>query len=636
VLNLNGVALRRGRRLLFENVKLQAHPGQRIGLVGVNGSGKSSLFAALLGELEVDSGEIHLAPGTRIAHVSQTSPSGQRSALDFVMDGDAELRETQRAIAIASERHAAADLHRLYERMERIDGFAAEARASRLLNGLGFANADGQRPVSEFSGGWRMRLNLAQALMCRSDLLLLDEPTNHLDLPAILWLEEWLKRYSGGLLLVSHDRDFLDALCTRVAHIEHQQIRLYTGNYSQFEVHRGEQLALQQNLHKRQQREIRHIQSYVDRFRYKASKARQAQSRLKMLERMTVIAPAHIDSPFDFHFLEAPRQPRQLARLDSVCAGYTEPVLANFDLMVSAGDRIGLLGVNGAGKSTLVKALADGSTVLSGDRIVSKDTRIGYFAQHQMDLLDPTQSPLQHLHALMPGSREAELRRYLGGFGFAGERIFEPVAHFSGGEKARLVLAQMIRRQPNLLLLDEPTNHLDLEMRQALIRALVEFGGALVLISHDRHLLRTVCDELIVVHDGQVERFEQDLDGYPAWLAARQEAAADSRPERMGGAAAANRKRQRQAEAQRRLALKPLTDRVRAIEVKLSSNRDRLQRLEHQLADANLYSDPDRRAEMEGLARARAELQSGLEDLEAQWLEASEALEQAGEGLPDR
>ena len=343
MLNLSGVALRRGRRLLFENVSLQVQAGHRVGLVGANGSGKTSLFAAVLGELEVDQGEIALAAGTRIAHVAQASPSGNQPALEFVMDGDQELRDTQRAIAAAENRESGRGLHQLYERMERIDGFSAEARAARLLNGLGFAGTDNQRPVEEFSGGWRMRLNLAQALMCRSDLLLLDEPTNHLDLPAILWLESWLKRYTGALLLVSHDRDFLDALCTRIAHIDHQQIRLYTGNYSGFERVRSEQLSLQQNLFKRQQKEIRHLQSYVDRFRYKASKARQAQSRLKMLERMTVISPAHVDSPFDFRFMEPPRQPRQLTRLESVAAGYDKPVLTNVELMVTAGDLLTLL-----------------------------------------------------------------------------------------------------------------------------------------------------------------------------------------------------------------------------------------------------------------------------------------------------
>ena len=629
MLNLSGVALRRGRRLLFENVSLQVQAGQRVGLVGANGSGKSSLFSAILGQLEVDHGEITLATGTRIAHVAQASPSGRQPALEFVMDGDAELRDTQRRIAAAEERGSGDGLHRLYERMERIDGFSAEARAARLLNGLGFASTDNQRPVGEFSGGWRMRLNLAQALMCRSDLLLLDEPTNHLDLPAILWLESWLKRYAGALLLVSHDRDFLDALCTRIAHIEHQRVRPYTGNYSQFERVRSEQLSLQQNLFKRQQKEIRHLQSYVDRFRYKASKARQAQSRLKMLERMTVIAPAHVDSPFDFRFLEPPRQPRQLARLESVTAGYDSPVLADVELMVTAGDRIGLLGVNGAGKSTLVKAIADGSTILSGNLTVSKDTRIGYFAQHQMDLLEAGQSPMQHLQRLSPEARESDLRRYLGGFGFGAERILDTVGLFSGGEKARLALALMIRQQPNLLLLDEPTNHLDLEMRQALIRALVEFGGAMVLISHDRHLLRTVCDELIVVHDGLVERFDDSIDDYPAWLAERQSTDLDGDRDKSRETSPANRKRQRQEEAQRRLALKPLTDQIRRIENTLSSDRSRLQRVEESLADAGLYSDPDRRTEMEDLSRARAELQSAIDALEAQWLEASEALERA-------
>jgi ATP-binding cassette subfamily F protein 3 len=620
---------------LFENVSLQVQAGHRVGLVGANGSGKTSLFAAVLGELEVDQGEIALAAGTRIAHVAQASPSGDQPALEFVMDGDPELRDTQRAIAAAEKRDSGRGLHQLYERMERIDGFSAEARAARLLNGLGFAGTDNQRTVEEFSGGWRMRLNLAQALMCRSDLLLLDEPTNHLDLPAILWLESWLKRYTGALLLVSHDRDFLDALCTRIAHIDHQRIRLYTGNYTQFERVRSEQLSLQQNLFKRQQKEIRHLQSYVDRFRYKASKARQAQSRLKMLERMTLISPAHVDSPFDFRFMEPPSQPRQLTRLESVTAGYDKPVLTNVEMMVTAGDRIGLLGVNGAGKSTLVKALADGGTVLSGNRTVSKDTRIGYFAQHQMDLLEAGQSPMQHLQRLSPEARESDLRRYLGGFGFGGERILDTVALFSGGEKARLALALMIRQQPNLLLLDEPTNHLDLEMRQALIRALVEFSGAMVLISHDRHLLRTVCDELVVVHDGLVERFDASIDDYPAWLAERQAGDAGSRRDESREASPTNRKRQRQEEAQRRLELKPLTDRIRTIENTLSSDRGRLQRVEEKLADTGLYSDPDRRTEMEDLSRTRAELQSAIDALESQWLEASETLERAA-GTPAR
>jgi ATP-binding cassette subfamily F protein 3 len=632
MLSLSNVTLRRGARLLFEAASLQARAGERLGLIGANGSGKSSLFALLLGELDADAGEIALAPGVRIAHVAQESPTGRRCALEHVMDGDAELRAVQRELRASEAAGDTAKLHRLYERLEQIDAYAAEARAARLLAGLGFAEDDLQRPVGEFSGGWRMRLNLAQALMCRSDLLLLDEPTNHLDLPAILWLEEWLRRYPGLLLLVSHDRDFLDALSTRIAHIDQCQLRLYSGNYSDFEDQRAAQLALQQSLYRRQQLEIRHIQSYIDRFRYKASKARQAQSRLKMLERMQRIAPAHVDSPFGFRFLEPPRQPQHLATLDAATLGYGEAVLDAVDLHVSAGDRLGLLGANGAGKSTLVKALADGSTLLAGRRNLSQDTRIGYFAQHQLDQLDPERSPLAHLQALEPGTREADLRRYLGGFGFGDERIFEPVAPFSGGEKARLALALMIRRRPNLLLLDEPTNHLDLEMRLALARALVDFEGAIVVISHDRHLLRQVCDELLLVHAGKLSRFAGDLDDYPAWLAERQ----SMRPECADEAAptepkAANRKRQRQRDAQRRLALKPLLDRVREVERELARTRERLTALEARLADSGLYADAARKEELGAMLREQGDLRAGLESLEQQWLDASEALETAAD-----
>ncbi len=525
MLGLANISLRRGRKVLLQNVSFQVHAGQRMGVIGANGSGKSSLFAMLLGELEADDGELSQQAGDEIAHVAQESPHGSGSAIDYVIDGDTELRDVQAALAEAESTDDAAALHVLYERMEAIDGFTAEARAARLLHGLGFADRELQQAVDAFSGGWRMRLNLARALMCRSDILLLDEPTNHLDLPAILWLERWLQRYAGILLVISHDRDFLDAICTRIAHIEHQEIRLFTGNYSQFEQQRAEQLAQQQAMYTRQQKDIKHIQSYVDRFRYKASKARQAQSRLKMLERMQTIAPAHVDSPFRFHFFAPKKQPQHLLGLTDAELGYEGAngvVLSQVNLHLSAGDRIGLLGINGAGKSTLVKALARGSTLLAGERVISKDTKIGYFAQHQLELLKPEDSPLDHLRVYAPADREQDHRNYLGRFGFSGERIFEPVAPFSGGEKARLVLALMIRQEPNLLLLDEPTNHLDLEMRQALSVALIEYSGALVVISHDRHLLRSVCDELLIVHDGSVERFTQSIDDYPAWLQARE------------------------------------------------------------------------------------------------------------------
>jgi len=636
VLSLANISLRRGRKVLISNASLQVHAGQRMGLIGANGSGKSSLFAMLLGELEPDDGELGLQSNDEIAHVAQESPHGSGSAIDYVMDGDTELREVQAALAACEASNDAAGLHVLYERIEAIDGFSAEARAARLLHGLGFADGELQQSVSQFSGGWRMRLNLARALMCRSDILLLDEPTNHLDLPAILWLERWLKRYDGILLVISHDRDFLDAVCTRIAQIENEEIHLFTGNYSQFEAQRAEHLAQQQAMYMRQQKDIKHIQSYVDRFRYKASKARQAQSRLKMLERMQKIAPAHVDSPFRFHFFEPKKQPQHLLGLTDAVLGYDgsekDPVLSNVNLNLSAGDRIGLLGVNGAGKSTLVKALASGSTVLDGERVLSKDTKIGYFAQHQLELLEPEQSPIDHLRVYAPGDREQDHRNYLGRFGFSGERIFEPVAPFSGGEKARLVLALMIRQEPNLLLLDEPTNHLDLEMRQALSVALIEYTGALVVISHDRHLLRSVCDELLIVHDGIVDRFTRSLDEYPAWLKERELETGNVEANDLSDDSATrqpSKKQQRQEQAQRRQRLKPLYDKVREIEKQLAMTRSELETLDERLADETLYSDHARKTELTRLIQDQAERKAEIQALEWNWLEASEALETA-------
>ncbi len=631
MLALTNIALRRGRKVLIENASVQIHSGQRMGVIGANGCGKSSLFAMILGELEPDDGELGLDPKNEIAHVAQESPHGSGSAVDYVMDGDTELREVEAAIATGEADDDKPDLHLLYERMESIDGFTAESRASRLLHGLGFAPDEFRKPVREFSGGWRMRLNLARALMCRSDILLLDEPTNHLDLPAILWLERWLKRYEGILLVISHDRDFLDQICTRIAHIEHETVHLFTGNYSQFEAKRAEQLAQQHAMFTRQQKEIKHIQSYVDRFRYKASKARQAQSRLKMLERMEQIAPAHVDSPFRFHFIEPKKQPQHLLGLTDGDLGYGEDlVLEKINLNLSAGDRIGLLGVNGAGKSTLVKALSTGSTVLKGERVMSKDTKIGYFAQHQLELLRPEHSPIDHLRDYAPEDREQDHRNYLGRFGFSGERIFEPVAPFSGGEKARLVLALMIRQGPNLLLLDEPTNHLDLEMRQALSIALIEYSGALVVISHDRHLLRSVCDELLIVHDGIVDRFNRSLDEYPAWLKEQEDQAGKIEEKwQEKPAKSLNKKQQRQEQAEQRKRLKPLYDAVRDVEMKLEAGRRTMAGLERRLADEAIYTDAERKDEVTKLVQDQAVVKSEIEALEWDWLEASEKLEQA-------
>jgi ATP-binding cassette subfamily F protein 3 len=630
MIQLTGASLRRGHKLLFEDAGLQVHAGQRLGVIGVNGSGKSSLFSLLLGELETDAGEVRLDPGDLIAHVSQQSPSTSSPAIEFVLDGDLELRRVQQAIA---QREAGpespetnAQLHELHDRMDAIHGYSAPSRAARLLNGLGFKDAETGLPVQQFSGGWRMRLNLAQALMCRSDILLLDEPTNHLDLPAILWLERWLKVYEGILLVISHDRDFLDGLCTHIAHIEHQAIRTYTGNYSQFERVRGEQLALQEAMYTKQQKEIRHIQSYVDRFRYKASKARQAQSRLKMLERMVAIAPAHVDSQFHFNFLDSGRNPQHLLSLEGVKSGYEQAVVSDVNLAIGAGSRIGLLGVNGAGKSTLLKTLLDGSTLLEGERTLHRHTRIGYFAQHQLDLLRMDCSPLWHVRQQAPDASEQDLRNHLGKFGFRGDRINETVSPFSGGEKARLVLAILILQKPNLLLLDEPTNHLDLEMRHALGMALVDYSGALLVISHDRHLLRSVCDELYIVHDGQVLEFRQDLDAYPGWL---RDQAAKPDPSRSRQDRQHSKKEQRRLQALRRQQLQPHFRQVREIEQQMAQHRVALEILEKQLSEDSLYADPVRKGELSGLVLKQGQLRKELETLEWDWLQASEALESA-------
>ena len=631
MLQLNQIELRRGAKLLFENASLQAHAGQRLGVIGVNGSGKSSLFSLILGQLDADAGQLQVNPKDVIAHVAQESPHSKKSAIEFVQDGDKGLRQLQASIAKLEARDGHDErLHGLYEQMEIIDGFTAETRAARLLHGLGFEADVMSKPVNEFSGGWRMRLNLAQALMCRSDILLLDEPTNHLDLPTILWLERWLKSYTGILLLISHDRDFLDGLCTHIAHIEFQTVKTYTGNYSQFEAVRAEQLALQQVMYTKQQKEIKHMESFVERFRYKATKAKQAQSRLKMLERMVQIAPAHVDSEFHFKFHEPDKQPQQLMQLEGVTVGYGQTsIVSDIRLRLGAGDRIGLLGSNGAGKSTLVKTLVDGSTLLAGERTVNKHTHTGYFAQQQLELLRMDCSPLWHMQRQAPDAREQELRNHLGRFGFQGDRITDPVEPFSGGEKARLVLALLVLQKPNLLLLDEPTNHLDLDMRHALSVALMEYDGALLVISHDRHLLRSVCDDLYIVHNGRLHEFRQPLDEYQNWLK-EQDAATDSKNSSGPQVSATSSKKQnRQDEAKRRQLLKPHMDAVRKIDKQMSLHRTDLAGIEQTLMDESLYTDAGRKEEMTQLLLRQADLKSSLETLEWEWLEASEKLEKA-------
>jgi ATP-binding cassette subfamily F protein 3 len=620
------VGLRRGTRLLFEHASFQIHPGQKVGVTGANGSGKSSLFALLRDEVHADSGAVQLPVDWQLAHVAQELVSSEQPALEFVMDGDTGLRRLQSQLQRAEQTGDGALLAELHAGLDAIDGYAAHSRAGRLLHGLGYSNADLQRPVSAFSGGWRMRLNLARALMCRSDLLLLDEPTNHLDLDAVIWLEAWLRSYPGTLLLISHDREFLDSVVSQILHIEQQGIRLYSGNYSAFERLRRERLAGQQAEYRKQQREIAHVQSYIDRFRAKASKARQAQSRLKALQRMQEIVPAHVDSPFHFALREPDRLPQQLLRLDHASAGYADAaVISNVRLTLSPGDRIGLLGANGAGKSTLIKLLAGSLAPLAGQRETARDLSIGYFAQHQVDQLHPQHSPLEHLQQLDPGAREQDLRDYLGGFGFGGDRVAMVTAPFSGGEKSRLALALLVYRRPNLLLLDEPTNHLDLEMRQALAEALQEFSGAMVLVSHDRHLLRVCCDELLLVHDGRVETFPLSLDEYPQWLGAQSREVQESGLQDTQQSAAA-RKQQKREQAELRKRLQPLRSKVSRAEQALEAAQQQRVQLENQLADSQLYTDSNK-DRLKALLLEKAELDSRCERLEQDWLEASEALE---------
>ncbi len=623
MLNFEAVSLRRGPRLLFRDASFRIHHGQHVGLTGANGCGKSSLFALIRGEIEEDAGRFALAPRTVIAHVAQHTPTGTMSAIDYVMQGDRELFALQQELARAEQDKDGAKAALLHQRLDDIDGYTAQARAARLLYGLGFAADTHDRAVNAFSGGWRMRLNLAQALMCRSDLLLLDEPTNHLDLDAVIWLEGWLQQYRGTLLLISHDRDFLDRCVQTIAHIEHQRITCYSGNYSAFEAMRAMKLAKQQQAYVKQQREIAHMQQFVERFRAKATKARQAQSRLKALERMQRIAPAHVDSPFHFRFREPGHMPNPLLRLQHVAAGYGDTrILTNLNLGLLPGDRIGLLGANGAGKSTLMKLLAGELSPLAGDYEASSELRIGYFAQHQMEQLQDTCSPLQHLQQLDPDAAESRLRSYLGGFAFRDEMATTPVQCFSGGEKARLVLALLVWRQPNLLLLDEPTNHLDLDMRHALGMALQTFAGAMVLVSHDRHLLRTVCDRFLLVADGGLHPYDGDLEDYARWLGERRRVvgADDS------GEKAPDRKALRRAQAEQRRRRKPLQKQFEARERELERLLQRREVVAAELADPAIYEAVNRQR-MTELTREHAQLAADIEQAEEAWLKAGEMLE---------
>jgi ATP-binding cassette subfamily F protein 3 len=626
MIRLQSLTLQRGPQRLLEDAELTLHAGQKAGLIGANGAGKSSLFALLRGELTPDNGDCLLPADWRIAHMRQEVDTLDRLAVDYVLDGDLRLRQVQQDLAAAEAAQDGAAQARLHSELDSADGYTADARARKLLAGLGFTNEQMERQVGDFSGGWRMRLNLAQALMCPSDLLLLDEPTNHLDLDAILWLEDWLKSYQGTLLLISHDRDFLDAVVDHVAHVEQKKITLYRGGYSAFERARAERLAQQQQAYDKQQAQRAHMEKFITRFKAQATKAKQAQSRIKALERMEELSAAHVDSPFDFTFRESNKISSPLLDLSDARLGYGDKaVLQKVKLQLTPGARIGLLGPNGAGKSTLIKNLAGELEPLSGRMVRGENTVVGYFAQHQLDSLDAKASPLLHLQRIAPTEREQALRDFLGGFDFRGARLDEPVLNFSGGEKARLALALIAWDKPNLLLLDEPTNHLDLEMRLALTMALQEFSGAVLVVSHDRHLLKSTTDNFLLVADGVVQEFDGDLDDYARWLVdyRLRNAPVSNTPVNVDKT---DKKAQRQQAAALRQQLAPHKREADKLEKELGALHEKLAKIEAALGDSGIYEAANK-DKLRDLLADQAKLKSRESELEEAWMEALELLE---------
>ncbi|WP_392566199.1 ABC transporter ATP-binding protein [Utexia brackfieldae] len=627
------IAIRRGANLLLNHASATINPGQKVGLVGKNGCGKSTLFSLIKGELSTDAGSFSVPPHWALAWVNQETPALAISALAYVIDGDRQYRQLEHELAQANLDNDGLRIAHVHAQLDNIDAWTISSRAATLLHGLGFSNEQLNAPVSDFSGGWRMRLNLAQALICRADLLLLDEPTNHLDLDAVIWLEKWLKSYSGTLLLISHDRDFLDPLVNKIIHIEQQTLFEYSGNYSDFEVQRVTKLAQQQSLYEHQKQKVAHLQSYIDRFKAQATKAKQAQSRIKMLERMELIAPAHVDNPFHFTFKIPDDLPNPLLVMDKVVAGYGDKtILSQIKLNLVPGSRIGLLGRNGAGKSTLIKLLAGELAAKSGTVHLAKGIKLGYFAQHQLETLREDESALWHLTQLATHRHtEQMLRNYLGGFDFGGDKVVEPTKNFSGGEKARLVLALIVWQKPNLLLLDEPTNHLDLDMRQALTEALMDFEGALVVVSHDRHLLRSTTDEFYLVHAGQVSPFEGDLDDYQKWLAdlqKRSEADTTSvASSEETKTVTLDRKSQKRLEAELRTQTQPLRKRIAEYEKQLAQFTEKLQTIETRLSDSAIYQ-PDQKSELTELLKQQTDIKNRSMAVEAEWLEVEEQLEE--------
>ena len=625
MITLEEISLQRGSKFLLEQASAVFHPGQKIALIGANGTGKSSLFELLLGHLSADDGTASIPQQWRIAHMAQEVATSERNALDYIIDGDQQLRAIEAEMQQAEQSDNHEKLAILHEQLDTIDGYNAKVRAEQLMLGLGFQLRDINKSANSFSGGWRIRLNLAQALMSPSDLLLLDEPTNHLDLDAELWLEQWLQRYQGSLLLISHDRDFIDSVCEGIVHIEHKRLNTYKGNYSAFERQRAERLAQQQANYEKQQVRKAEINDFVRRFRAKATKAKQAQSRLKELARMEDIAPAHIDSPFDFSFPEPGKFSDPLLNLSHAHLGYGDTIIVKeVNLSIHPGSRIGLLGANGAGKSTMIKSLANEIALLSGDFTEGENLQLGYFSQHQLEALDLDASPALHLQRISPKAREQEIRNFLGGFNFHGDMAMEPIRHFSGGEKARLALAIVVWQKPNLLLLDEPTNHLDLEMCHALTVALQAFAGAVIVVSHDRHLLRNTVDQFLLVADGKADLFEGDLDDYSRWLMTQKKSAnnKDDGPDDKAG----NKKEQRQLAAEIRKKLNPITNAIKKIEKQMTKTDVRLSEIEASLGDNALY-EAEHKDKLQALLQDQATVSQEKAQQEETWLELNDELE---------
>ena len=621
MIRFSNISLVRGTKVLLEGADAVLNPGDRIGLIGANGSGKSSLFAVLRGELHTDKGEADFPPQWRVAHVAQETTALDRPAVEYAIDGDTNLRILEEKLLQAERENNGNLIGELHAALGDADAYTVRSRAEQLLIGLGFKNSELQNPVSSFSGGWRMRLNLAQALMCPSDLLLLDEPTNHLDLDAILWVEEWLKRYAGTLLVVSHDRDFLDGVVNVILHIDQKKLRRYGGNYSAFEVQRAQSIILAAGQRAKQERERAHLQSFIDRFKAKATKARQAQSRMKMLAKMEDLAPLHVTAPFSFEFREPLRAPNPLLVLEDAHAGYGEKtVLRDINFSLQSEQRYGLLGINGAGKSTLIKTIAGELKPLQGTALFNKGLAIGYFAQHQVEMLRDDQSPLWHLQKISPSTREQDLRNFLGSFNFPGDMALGSIANFSGGEKARLALALIVWTRPNLLLLDEPTNHLNLETREALTVALAQFEGTLVLVSHDRHLLRATTDQFLIVADGSLRPFDGDLEDYRDWLFR-------SKQEKPAAATPPTPAKKPAAPKMSTSSRKSLQARIKRLEEMISRLNARKAELEARLADPAIYQAASKEA-LDSMLRDQAYIGKELVLLEGEWLEKLEALEE--------